>query len=194
VLLDDTVRAALGAAIERLRRAAHHVAWVAPANLHFTLKFLGQVDEARLPELGAALAAAAVARSGFTAAVTGLGAFPSPARPRVVWAGVDEGAPALTELAAGVEQALVALGFPPEARPFSPHVTLGRVRVPRRDARLADLLTVAAREEFGRVRVERVVLMESQLSPGGARYSERAGAPLGTPSRFLDIDATRGDS
>ena len=78
-----------------------------------------------------------------------------------------------------MERACAALGFPPETRPFSPHITLGRVRAPRRDARLADLLATAARDEFGRSRVEGLALMESELSPRGARYTERASARLG---------------
>ena len=144
-----------------------------------TLKFLGQVDAARLDAIAAGLRDAATGLAGFDAVVAGLGAFPSSTHPRVVWAGVAEGAPRLTDLAARVERACAALGFPPEDRPFSPHITLGRVRIPRRDARLAGLLDAAAGEAFGRVRVERLVLMESQLSPRGARYTERGSAPLG---------------
>ncbi len=173
------MRAALARAIDRLRRTAHHVAWVATANLHVTLKFLGQVDASRLDEIAAGLRAAAAGVRTFEAAVTGLGAFPLPMRPRVVWAGVGEGAPAMVELVGRVEAALTAVGVPAEARAFSPHITLGRVRVPRRDPRLADLLAAAAREEFGRLRVQRVALMESQLSPQGSRYAERASASLG---------------
>lgn len=179
MLLEERVRAALGAAIERLREAARDVAWVAPANLHLTLKFLGQVDGRRLDEIAAGLRDAVAGSGAFDAVVTGLGAFPSPTRPRVVWAGVGEGARRLTDLAGRVERACAALGFPPEERPFSAHVTLGRVRVPRRDDRLAGLLAAAAREDFGRARVERVALMESRLSPRGPRYTERASAALG---------------
>jgi RNA 2',3'-cyclic 3'-phosphodiesterase len=173
------VRTALGAAIERLRGAAPDVAWVAPANLHLTLKFLGHVDERRLEEIAAGLRGAAAGLPAFDAVVEGLGAYPSATRPRVVWAGVAGGAPGLTELAGRVERACAGLGFPPETRPFSPHITLGRVRVPRRAARLTDLLGAAARAEFGRSRVEGLAVMESELSPRGARYTERASARLG---------------
>lgn len=137
------------------------------------------MDEARLPAVAAALGDAAAGLGAFDATVVGLGAFPSPARPRVVWAGVAEGAEHLGGLAARVERACAALGFPPEDRAFSPHITLGRVRVPPRAPRLGDLLAAAAREEFGRLRVARAVLMESRLSPRGPRYVERAGASLG---------------
>ncbi len=181
VLLPEDVRASLAGAAARLRAAAPDVAWVAPENLHVTLKFLGQVDEAHLHALAAALAAAARGGPAFEARVVGLGAFPSVGRPRVLWAGVRDGAEALAALAARVEAACVGLGFAPETRPFAAHVTLGRVRslrCPRRAPRLADLLDAAAGEELGRLRVERVALMESRLSPHGARYLERASAPL----------------
>ncbi len=173
------MRARLAAAIERLRRVAPDVAWVAPGNLHLTLKFLGQVAPARLDASAAALEGTVRGAAAFDAAVVGLGAFPTVTRPRVIWAGVSEGAPALSGVAARVDAALAALGFPPEARPFSPHVTLGRVRVAGHAPRLADLLGAAAYQDFGRMRVERVVLMESRLSRGGPRYSERASVRLG---------------
>ncbi len=106
----------------------------------------------------------------------GLGAFPTPTRPRVIWAGVDEGAAQAATLARRVDEALVALGFAPEPRAFAAHVTLGRVRAPRANPRLAEAL--AASGTFGRQRVDRLVLMRSQLSPRGARYTELAAAPL----------------
>jgi 2'-5' RNA ligase len=77
-----------------------------------------------------------------------------------------------------VDASLAALGFAPEARSFSAHVTLGRVREPRRDPELTELLVRAGRAELGAMRVDRVVLMQSQLSPRGARYSELGAAPL----------------
>jgi 2'-5' RNA ligase len=148
------------------------VAWVAAENLHVTLKFLGGVDAARLALVSAALDEAVRDRPAFELVVAGLGAFPTPTRPRVIWAGAAAGAAALGEVAGRVDRALAALGFPPEERAFSPHITLGRVREPRRNERLADL--VGRSETFGTVRVDRVCLMRSDLSPRGARYSEQS--------------------
>jgi 2'-5' RNA ligase len=90
----------------------------------------------------------------------------------VIWAGVGRGADALVELAGRVDEALAPLGFQREPRPFSPHVTLGRVRAPRRDPALADALVTGVDHQFGRFSVERVALMRSDLSPRGARYTE----------------------
>lgn len=172
IRLDESVRAALGSAIAGLRRVAPAVAWVSPENVHLTLKFLGQVREARAAELVAALAGATSGFAPFEASVEGLGAFPTPLRARVIWAGVGRGAEALVELAGRVDAALAALGFEREARPFAPHVTLGRVRAPRRDPALSDALLAGAGNQFGRLSVERVALMRSDLSPRGARYTE----------------------
>ena len=178
IRLDEAVRAALGAAIEGLRRVARDVAWVVPDNLHLTLKFLGQVRAARTPELVAALTRAASGLAAFEANVAGLGAFPTPTRARVIWAGVGHGTDALVLLASRVDEALVALGFEREPRPFSPHVTLGRVRTPRRDLALAEALRAGDAQKFGRLVVERVALMRSDLAPRGARYTEVAAARL----------------
>jgi 2'-5' RNA ligase len=155
------------------------VAWVAPGNLHLTLKFLGQVPAERIDAMVGAMTRATVDTRAFGARVCGLGAFPSATRPRVVWAGVMDGAPAMIDLAGRVDRALIPLGFPPESRPFSPHVTLGRVRQPGRNPELATALASAAEREFGRLRVRGASLMRSELSPGGARYTQLAFLALG---------------
>ena len=178
-MLDDAIRGELGAAIESLRPAARDVAWVAPGNLHLTLKFLGEVAEARIDAIVGALRGAASSLSAFDAELGGLGAFPSPARPRVVWAGVTVGAGAMGDLAGRVDDALAQLGFAREARPFSAHVTLGRVRYQSRNPALTEALRAAAGRAFGQVRVARASLMRSELAPRGARYTELAAVSLG---------------
>jgi RNA 2',3'-cyclic 3'-phosphodiesterase len=115
----------------------------------------------------------------FEARIRGLGAFPSAGRPRVVWAGVTEGASEMTALARRVDAALAALGFPRDERPFSPHVTLGRVRRPGSNPALTDALAGAAAREFGQIQVPTASLMRSELGPRGARYTELAAVRLG---------------
>lgn len=171
------MRARLAAAVERLRPLARDVAWVARDNVHLTLKFLGNVPTARLGAVEHALAVVAASQPAFDLVVEGLGAFPSRTRPRVLWAGVSAGAAELTALAARLDEALAGLGFARETRPFAAHATLGRVREPRRQPRLAAALDVS--DDFGRQRVSHVSLMRSQLSPRGARYTELAAPPLG---------------
>jgi 2'-5' RNA ligase len=176
VLLDDDVRARLAAAVERLQPVAPGVAWVARDNVHLTLKFLGAVDNDRLAALESSLASAAAGQVPFDLTVHGLGAFPSRIRARVLWAGIGAGAAELAALAARVDAALAALGFARETRPFAAHVTLGRVREPRANPRLAAALEAGG--PLGGQRVARISLMRSDLSPRGARYSELAGLSL----------------
>jgi 2'-5' RNA ligase len=143
------------------------------------MKFLGEVADGRIEGIVGALTGAVAGESAFDADVEGLGAFPSAARPRVVWAGLTAGARTLGDLAGRVDEALAALGFAREARPFSPHVTLGRVRQPGRAPALTEALRGAAERPFGRLRVARASLMRSELSPRGARYTELASVSLG---------------
>jgi 2'-5' RNA ligase len=180
VRLDDATRAAIASASANLRAHAGDlpVSWVAPDNFHITLKFLGGVDEGRVGPLAEALREAALGHRAFSLEVAGLGAFPSAARPRVLWAGVASGREPLTALADSVERAMASQGFPREDRAFSAHVTLGRVREPRRAPALAAALTAGAFRPLGRVSVEAVALMRSDLSPRGARYRELARLPL----------------
>jgi 2'-5' RNA ligase len=180
ILLPDDVRRALAASVAQLRTVGNDVAWVGPDNFHLTLKFLGPVDADRLPAVTDALTDAAGGCPSFQLGIRGLGAFPSPARPRVLWAGVDAGAAPAAALAARIDDGLEALGFKREARAFSPHVTLGRVRQPHAQPRLAEALTATV--AFGRVEVRHVSLMRSDLSPRGARYTELAAAPLVRPA------------
>jgi 2'-5' RNA ligase len=171
VVMPDSVRGALAAAVERLRPRAAGVAWVANPNLHVTLKFLGEVDEARLPAVQGALRRAVAGLAPFEVRVRALGAFPTPARPRVLWAGIADAGGRLGALARRVDEALGGAGFPREARPYAGHITLGRVREPRGDPALAAALAEAAHLDFGAVQVTHVVLMRSELSRCGARHS-----------------------
>jgi 2'-5' RNA ligase len=176
VLLPDEIKRRLAQEVDALGRHASGVAWVAEANLHITVKFLGGVEEVRLPAVAAALERG-VTVPAFEVEIRGLGAFPTASRPRVLWAGAP-GSSAFTRLAEGIDQALAVLGFPPEGRGFTPHVTIGRVREPRRDAALTQALEAAAARPFGTLRVDRVSVMRSDLSPRGARYTELAAVPL----------------
>lgn len=166
--------------MERLRALAREVAWVGRDNTHVTLKFLGGVEAGRLDAVAMALRAAVAERAAFHLVLQGLGAFPSAGRPRVLWAGVGEGAAAVGDLAGRVDSALAPLGFPRELRPFTAHVTLGRVRTSRPDRGLDEAL--AAGGAFGSQRVARVSLMRSDLSPRGARHTELTSLPLALES------------
>jgi len=166
------VREAIARAQARVRAAARRadVRWVEPAGFHLTLKFLGAVAPVLAASVSAVLAGVAGAAAPIPIAAGGLGVFPGPSRPRVVWAGLTTGVAALGRLAAAVEDALGPLGFPPEARPFGGHVTIGRVRSPRGGRILAAAIEAARAEAFGAWTAEEIVLYESRLRPTGAVY------------------------
>jgi 2'-5' RNA ligase len=163
----------------RAGRAAGDVRWAPPENLHLTLQFLGAVAEDRVEAVRREVAAAAAAAAPLLLHVEGAGAFPSPRRPRVVWAGLSGDTAPLAALVKDLGARLAPLGFPPEARPFSAHLTLGRARDPRGAPRLAAALEPLEPAPPVPWRAQEVVLVRSHLSPKGSRYEAVARAPLG---------------
>ena len=160
----------------RQRREKLPVKWVRPENIHLSLKFLGEVEETREPDLRTALQRAA--GSGreprpLTLQITGFGVFPDYHRPHVLWVGVTP-EPGLELLQHGVEQAFAPLGFPTEARTFRPHVTVARAArnaKPRDFVGLEELLADLDFDET--VTVSDVDLMQSTLTPEGPVYQVR---------------------
>lgn len=145
------------------------VRWVRDGGLHCTLKFLGSVECARLERVPAAVAAALAGRRPVRAVARGLGVFPTPARPRVVWVGFDGSG--LGNIAAAVDAALAAEGFASERRPFRAHITLGRVNGRRGWGRVSQVMAAHAEDDFGSTDVDRVVVYQSDLRPDGAVYT-----------------------
>lgn len=176
--LNPDLQVALAMVQDRLRATRADVGWVRPENLHLTLKFLGQVEEERIGAIRDAIAAAAAGSGPVRLVFQGLGAFPNPRAARVVWIGLSHGAEVLAALQAGIEAALESLGFGREARPFTAHLTLGRVRGPARREQLARALAEAPTEALGEMVLDRIELMKSDLSAGGARYSILQSFPL----------------
>jgi 2'-5' RNA ligase len=158
------------------------VRWVRPEGIHLTLKFLGDVSADRLDAIAEAMQAACAPHPPFSLSIGGMGVFPNPRRPRVVWIGVEEPGGTLLRLQRDVERAISPLGFPAERRRFSPHLTLGRVKQGRTAAELEALgqYTTHARVRIGEMAVDAVYLMRSDLRPTGAVYSELAAAVLAT--------------
>jgi len=163
----DRIRAAQ----QQLRATGPDVKWVDPDNLHITLKFLGDVERPRLDSLWQSTAEGLNGATAFTMRFHGVGAFPDPDRPRVVWVGIAGGAEELRELAAGVEAACERHGFEREKRPFRAHVTLGRVRRPAPNPALAAAMADHAQTDLGEAYVDRVLLMRSELTRTGAVHS-----------------------
>ncbi len=183
----EAVRRRLAAAQAELRRlagrAADEVRWVPAENVHLTLQFLGAVPEERVGGVEAALRAAASAARPLALEVKGAGGFPNARRPRVVWAGVAGDLAALGALVQDLGRRLAPLGFAPEERAFSAHLTLGRARDRRGAPGLAGALASAAQADGAPWRAVEMLLFESHLSPKGPRYEPIAHAPLGADER-----------
>ncbi len=179
----EPVRRRLAAVSEGIRRAAGKAAgdvrWVADENLHLTLQFLGAVPEERVAAVQGVLAAAATSARPILLEVKGAGGFPNARRPRVVWLGLSGEVAELAHLAADLGRRLAPLGFPPEARPFAAHLTLGRSRDGGGSPGLGGALAAAAGGEGLPWRAAELVLFESHLSPRGPRYQAVQRAPLG---------------
>lgn len=173
------VRAAIRAAQEHCREAEFPLRPVDAGGAHLTLRFLGATDPARVPALGAALRAVAAERASFALHTAAPGAFPSAARARVLWLGLAGPLARLTALQRATEAALADCGVPREARPFQPHLTIGRIvastasPAARTVALLAALPVVAAP-----LPVTALHLVRSTLGLGGARYTTVLTAPL----------------
>lgn len=182
VRFSEEVIDALERLVERLRtRNADRarVKWVRPANIHLTLQFLGDVDNGLVPKLAGGLSGAFGDVEPFEVHLQGVGAFPSAGRPRVVWMGMAQGADQLKTLAACVHRVTGPLGFAPGDRPFRAHVTLGRMKDPRKAVQLAGLLTEVSGAEGGRCQIDMVHLVKSELRPSGPIYTTLDSFPLG---------------
>lgn len=148
--------------------------WVNPANIHLTLKFLGDLSGDKIEEVKMALEDAAKGTGFFSLNIEGTGVFPNAKRIQVVWVGLGGDLNTLLDLQKRVEDNMEIIGYPPEGREFTPHLTLARVRFrppPNELQKLTQLLTVTRPLE-SKFLVKNVNLMESRLTPQGAIYSK----------------------
>jgi 2'-5' RNA ligase len=179
--LPDDVRVAIDDAQARLKRVhvGVKISWTKVENLHLTLQFLGYIEEAVIERIKSALQSVAAQHPPFEVLVCGAGAFPDENRPRVLWVGCDDPEGRLKALAGAVQAAMRPLGFEPERRGFSAHLTLGRVRVPSPDVALTRALDSLKDTAFGALRAQAVHLFKSELHPEGSRYTKLSSHVLG---------------
>ena len=163
------VRENLASLLQTLRAVSPQIRWVRLENLHVTLKFIGEVPQAKLEGIRGALGGVQSGQP-VTLEFRGLGFFPNEKHPRVLWAGILA-SPNLKALAADIDGALEKLDIPREQRPFSPHLTLARFEPPRLPESLRAAIQENARREFGSLRTSQFHLIESKLKPSGAEYT-----------------------
>jgi 2'-5' RNA ligase len=164
---------------ESLARSAPDVKWVEPQNLHVTLLFLGEVEDRTLPAVCRAVADVCKTHVPFVLTVEGVGCFPSPRRPRVVWIGLGQGTQEVVALHDELEGPLLDLGcYRREERQYTPHITLGRVRGEASADELAAALAKKAGWQGGEVRMGEVLVLSSELTPDGPVYTVLSRAAL----------------
>jgi 2'-5' RNA ligase len=178
VTLPGPLKKDVGDVIRKLRESGADIKWVPDENLHLTLKFLGETEEERLDEIKGALYKKLSHYAPFYIKIAGVGYFPGGRNPRVIWVGIEERGP-LADICTDVENAMVKFGYPREERPFSPHLTIGRVRSPKRVAEVIKRLDEFHAVAFDEFVVKGVTLMKSELKPGGAEYSGLAEISFG---------------
>jgi len=156
------------------------IKWVPVNSIHITVKFLGDISAANLIILTDILASEASRHPAFTLSVGGLGAFPNIRRPRVIWVGI-QASEDLNALQKGIEAGVNELGYPPEDRPFSPHLTLARVSnnaTPEMVKQIGSTLVDYQVENLGSFSLTSIHVFRSELNPSGAIYTRLFSAPL----------------
>ncbi len=180
--INDDIRDALSQLTERLakgfRFAGAEPKWTRPEGIHLTLKFLGDIDKEQIPKIEKAMRAAAQNVAPIDYTVRGLGIFPSEWKPRVLWTGVKRGAPSIELLQRDLEFRLSRMGFAPEGRPFTPHLTLARFKSNKGVKGLIDVMHSHGRVYCGAGIADKMTLFQSELLPGGAVYTVLKEAPL----------------
>jgi len=171
------VQTALGDIIRQLKKSGADVKWVDPSNIHMTMKFLGDIPEADVLRVGLSLNTLKGKFKAIDSGLGGLGAFPSLDRPKVIWAGLSQGADEIKEIHCEVEKLTIDIVQEEKGREFSPHLTLGRVRSNKNLQQLKDTIKKANILQKG-FKFNRLVLMKSTLTREGAIYSELNGVEL----------------
>lgn len=155
-----------------LNRGFHGASWVRPESIHLTLKFLGEIDDAKALKVSAELQKAAEGIGPFNLEVGGVGCFPNARAPKVVWAGIKESVE-LSKLQKKIDERLSSIGFEAEKRPFTPHLTLCRIKSAEEGRALGRLVTEAASGEQAKAAFTAgsFVFMKSVLKPSGAEHT-----------------------
>jgi 2'-5' RNA ligase len=176
--LPAAIKAALAALQQEFRRLPVEAAWVREAGFHLTLKFLGEIDPAQIPSITACMRETGQQYAPFALTVDGVGVFPHTTHPRVLWVGVQDDSGQLVRLQHTLDAHLARLGFPPEERPYTPHLTLARLKRVMRRGEFIGCVNQHRQTTIGRLQVEHLELLESQLHPSGARYTTIQVVPL----------------
>jgi len=170
--IPDEIKKEMAKVQDELKRSGADAGWTRPEGIHLTLKFLGEVPEAKIEEIKKALVQAAETTSRFRLKIAGAGTFPNPKNPRVVWLGVSGDIDKLSALQGSVEKSMMAMGFDREERAFSPHLTLARIKYLRPQYSWQKAIDSIKDIRLAEFDVDYVNLMKSDIKPSGAVYTE----------------------
>jgi 2'-5' RNA ligase len=171
--LPQEVRDALSRLQNQLKSSGADVKWVAPENIHLTLKFIGDIDDIKLDKIIRIIEDIAKNKNSFYIHLCSIGAFPKLSYPKVIWAGIDKGDSETKEIAKELEERIEKAGIPKEDRPFSSHITIGRLRSYLNREKLVQNLENVMREfqtENLEFNVTEITLFKSTLTPKGPIY------------------------
>jgi len=171
IKLADEAREKILEQVQPFKKAGASLRWAESGNIHLTLKFIGEADEAMVTRVAGTLAAAKIAVAPFRLRFTGFGKFPAGEELHIFWAGVEDN-PHLLALFTGIEEALLPLGIARDARPFHPHLTLGRNKARSNFQELFALLAEKRDLALGESPVSGFQLFSSRLTPAGPVYTE----------------------
>ncbi len=180
VAIDDAARKELTKTQNAMQRISAGVKWVTPVNIHLSLVFLGDIFENSILLLQDVIDQTTAQHGPCALDIQGLGYFGSPHSPRVIWAGLRGDIRPLTALQEAMITALQTAGVSPDTKPFKPHLTLGRMRSSRQTGDIVKFISSRRDALFGRLDVQSVLLMKSQLPPQGPIYSILHASPLKT--------------
>jgi len=194
VEIDHPNKEKLSALISHLKKPNADVKWVNDTHMHLTLKFLGNIEQAKIKEISEALNSIAKGFKVFAVQFSKIGAFPNMHRPRVIWLGIDKGSDALKLLNGKIETGMEQIGYAPstssldklgtslgagkEKREYRSHLTLGRVRSLKNISGLAKLIDGHQLDFQDEIKIDRLILFQSTLTPKGAIYTRLSEHPF----------------
>jgi RNA 2',3'-cyclic 3'-phosphodiesterase len=179
VEIGEGLRSAAAKLIRRFEGITDDIRWVDIPNLHYTLKFCGEIPTIELYELLKTLEDGLKSFEPFPLEAVGVGAFPTPTNPRTVWIGARNGGEQLQKLHERINEVLSTIGYPRDGRALQPHLTLGRVRKRCKPGPvLAELIEECAEQEFGTISIDEVTVFASELMRRGPKYEVIGTCPL----------------
>ena len=180
VEIDQSLKQKISELISKLKKSDTNIKWVNENQIHFTLKFLGNIEESKVQAISAVLKSITSHSKEFALTLSDIGAFPNMKRPRVIWIGADKGADNLKILADKIEIELEKLGFEKEKREFKSHLTLGRVKNSKNKKRDSDHFLKLQKWSLslGEIKIDKLILFQSTLTPKGAIYTPLSEYPI----------------